>query len=145
MCELLLEYKADPNLMNAKDHAPIHLAAYGDHSEVVALLSERTSKRKIHNLCGKSPLISCLENDNCNYDSLEVLLKEGWDPNHCLGENRLKYKQRFAKIALGKCSVVSKPSKRTNVKLLYFLPFVTMTKIVQNFCCSTVQKSTWIR
>ena len=98
MCELLLEYKADPNVMNAKDHAPIHLAAFGDHSEVVALLSERTSKRKIHNLCGKSPLISCLEHDNCNYDSLQVLLKEGWDPNHCLGENRLKYKQRLVKL-----------------------------------------------
>ena len=92
LCEILLDYKADPNLLNAKNHAPIHLAAFGDHVEVVKLLSERTSKRKIHNFAGKSPLISCLEQSNYNYDSLEVLLKEGWDPNHCLSEKRIQYK-----------------------------------------------------
>ena len=92
LCEILLEYKADPNLLNARNNAPIHLAAFGDHVECVALLSERTSKRKIQNFAGKSPLISCLEEDNCNYDSMEVLLKAGWDPNHCLSEKRLQYK-----------------------------------------------------
>ena len=92
LCEILLEYKADPNMLNARNNAPIHLAANGDHVECVALLSERTSKRKIQNFAGKSPLISCLEEDSCNYDSMEILLKNGWDPNHCLSEKRLKYK-----------------------------------------------------
>jgi len=80
--------------MDAKNHAAIHLAAFGDHTAVVSLLSDKTSKRKIHNFCGKSPLISCLEHDNSNYDSLEILLKEGWDPNHCLSDKRLQYKDK---------------------------------------------------
>ena len=58
MCEILMEYHADPNLQDKKGNAPIHVAAFGDHAAVVALLSDKTSKRRIHNLCGKSPLVS---------------------------------------------------------------------------------------
>ena len=48
----------------------------------------------MHNIAGKSPLISCFEHDNCNYDSMCVLLKEGWDPNQLLGENNIQYKDK---------------------------------------------------
>ena len=39
-------------------------------------------------------MISCFEHDNCNYDSMCVLLKEGWDPNQLLGENNIQYKDK---------------------------------------------------
>ena len=37
-------------------------------------------------------MISCLEEDNSNYDSLEILLNDGWDPNHTLQANQIRYK-----------------------------------------------------
>ena len=36
--------------------------------------------------------MACFEEGNANYDSLEVLLADGWDPNHLLQENQLQYK-----------------------------------------------------
>ena len=56
------------------------------------MLSKKSSQRQIENSGGKSPLISCLEEDNVNWYSLEILLDDGWDPNHTLQENQIKYK-----------------------------------------------------
>lgn len=46
----------------------------------------------IQNIAGRSPLVSCFEEDCSNYDSLEVLLNDHWDPNHLLQDNQIKYK-----------------------------------------------------
>ena len=37
MCEILLNYKSDPCLMDAKNHAAIHLAAFGVGFKIVQL------------------------------------------------------------------------------------------------------------
>ena len=68
-------FQANPNILDKKGNAPIHVAAFEDYDDVVELLTSRTSKRQIQNICGRSPLVSCFEEDTANYDSLEVLLK----------------------------------------------------------------------
>ena len=90
MCAIIC-FKADAHQLDKLDQAPIHLAAFNDHYEVVALLSAHSCKNTIQNTAGKSPIVSCLEENKANYDSLEVLLEDGWDPNHTLQANQLKY------------------------------------------------------
>ena len=53
------------------DFITLNKACYEDHFEVVALLTEHTSKEKIHSESGRSPLVSCFEDGGANYDSLE--------------------------------------------------------------------------
>ena len=50
-------------------------------------------KRRIYKESGLSPLISCLEDANDNYYTMELLLEDGWDPNQCINNDvQLRYK-----------------------------------------------------
>ena len=49
MCEILLNYKSDPCLMDAKNHAAIHLAAFGVGFKIVQLFS-CTVNRALHHI-----------------------------------------------------------------------------------------------
>ena len=49
-------------------------------------------KRRIYKESGLSPVISCLEDRADNYYTMELLLEDGWDPNHCINDKQLMYK-----------------------------------------------------
>ena len=63
-------------------NTPIHTACIHDHYEVVSCFSKLCDKELVQNNCLHSPLVSCFENGKTNYDSLETLLDEGWNPNY---------------------------------------------------------------
>ncbi|CBY07918.1 unnamed protein product [Oikopleura dioica] len=93
MCEILLEHGANPNALDKRNRAPIHLAAMGDFIAIVGELTRVTNKRRIYKESGLSPIISCLEDASDNYYTMELLLEDGWDPNHCINNDvQLRYK-----------------------------------------------------
>ena len=99
VCEVLLQFGANANLCDINENFPIHLAAYYNHSNVCKILSDRTLPSKCQKMTGKSPLISCLEAGMAEqgmpeydteeaFETLQVLLENGWDPNQCLSDEK---------------------------------------------------------
>jgi len=101
VCDVLLKLGANANLCDVNDNFPIHLAAYYNHSNICKILSDRTIPSKSQKMTGKSPLISCLEAGMAEqgtpdldteeaFETLQVLLENGWDPNQCLSDEKSK-------------------------------------------------------
>ena len=101
VCDVLLKFGANANLCDVNDNFPIHLAAYYNHSNICKILSDRTIPSKSQKITGKSPLISCLEAGMAEqgtpdldteeaFETLQVLLENGWDPNQCLSDEKSK-------------------------------------------------------
>ena len=101
VCDVLLQSGANANLCDVNDNFPIHLAAYYNHSNICKILSDRTLPSKCQKNTGKSPLISCLEAGMAEqgmpdfdteeaFETLQVLLQNGWDPNQCLSDEKSK-------------------------------------------------------
>ena len=104
VCDVLLKFGANANLCDVNDNFPIHLAAYYNHSNICKILSDRTIPSKSQKMTGKSPLISCLEAGMAEqgtpdldteeaFETLQVLLENGWDPNQCLSDEKSKLYQ----------------------------------------------------
>ena len=102
VCDVLLQSGANANLCDVNDNFPIHLAAYYNHSNICKILSGRTLPSKCQKITGKSPLISCLEAGMAEqgmpdfdteeaFETLQVLLQNGWDPNQCLSDEKSKF------------------------------------------------------
>lgn len=83
------------------NYAPLHLAVFEDHYAVVALLSECSSKEIIQRTTAQNPLVSCFEKGNSNYDSLEILLTDGWDPNYISSSSapQMHYKNQLSVLS----------------------------------------------
>ncbi|KAL3291045.1 ankyrin repeat protein, partial [Colletotrichum asianum] len=88
--QALLDYRADPNLINDDGHTPLHRAVYMDHLEVVRLLLSAGARVLAQDLYGRTPFLAAeldlghgAHHDgfcSLNSDSvMKLLLKAGCD------------------------------------------------------------------
>lgn len=80
--KLLVEYKADPNILNNDKRTPIRWAAWYGNIEMASLLIEKNAELNIGDFQGYTPLHTASTSaSKADHEFIELLLKHKADPN----------------------------------------------------------------